>query len=61
MLIEKELCLNVTAFLSDRQQPASISLVFFTPKELNNVKLWMGTFNLELRSRLKTGFTAKQC
>ena len=37
MLIERELSLYFTAFLNNRQQPASDQFnQFFTPKELNN-------------------------
>ena len=51
MLIETKLCSYFTAFLNNRQQPASDQFnQFFTPKELNNREIIDGTFNLELRS-----------
>ena len=37
MLIKREHCLNFTALLNNREQPASDEFnQFFTPKELNN-------------------------
>ena len=53
MLIEKELCLYLTAFWNNRQQPASDYFnQFFTLKELNNREIIDG--NIQLRATFLT-------